>query len=119
MRISKHNPMSFLSAAGIFFRTNILRICGANFVIDFFPFKQEYQPRGDYKYFLNVTNIFIGGVLMFIFGSQCPQVKPERKMKLKYLCAFKVNVYVHYWFTTPVAVMSPFNDLIFLKSQCH
>ena len=56
---------------------------------------------------------------MFIFGSQCPQVKPERKMKLKYLCAFIVNVYVRYWFTTPVAVMSPFNDLIFLKSQCH
>lgn len=37
-------------------------------------------------------------------------------MKLKCLCAFIVKFYVRYWFTTPVAVMAPFNDLIFLKS---
>ncbi|XP_034248433.1 uncharacterized protein LOC117649636 [Thrips palmi] len=98
------------------------------------------QPRDDYKEFLQLTIIFLGGIppggisfrkpgalnktrwmaravyalKMYMFQKQYPFTRAEKK-GLEDICIFVSAAYVKFWFECPSATMAPLNDLEFLK----
>nr|XP_018901195.1 PREDICTED: uncharacterized protein LOC109033171 isoform X2 [Bemisia tabaci] len=103
--------------------------------------KKAFQPREDYREFLELILIFLGqrpsrGVhfrapavsnktrwmaaaiyclKMWLFQNQFPCDDPSVE-KLTDLCVFIVKVYAKYWFTAPSPTKAPYNDPLFLKN---
>lgn len=101
---------------------------------------QNFQPREDYREFLELILIFLGetpprgvrfrvpgavsktrwmaaaiyAIKMWLFQDQFSCDDPSAE-DLTNLTLFIVKVYARYWFTVPSAVSAPRNDLDFLK----
>jgi len=99
-------------------------------------------PRDDYKEFLELVIIFLGGVppksihfqrpgayhlarwmckgiyclKLYIFQEQFNMTKAEIS-SLKTICCFILKCYIEFWFRSPNAIEAPYNDIIlFLKN---
>lgn len=101
---------------------------------------QKKQCRDDYKELLELTIIFLGGkpsngisfhypgayhharwmskaiysLKIYMFRKQF-KLSVREENAFRDICIFVVKLYVEVWFKCPVAIESPFNDLIFLK----
>ncbi|KAL4090708.1 hypothetical protein QTP88_025495 [Uroleucon formosanum] len=97
-------------------------------------------PRDDYKEFLELVIIFLGGVppkgihfkrpgayhlarwmckgiyclKIYIFQEQFKLTKAEIT-SLKTICCFIVKCYIEFWFRSPNAIEAPYNDVLFLR----
>lgn len=99
------------------------------------------QPRGDYREFLELACIFLGGVpprgIIFkvpganhhvrwlakaIYSLKIYMFKGQFNIKsaeidgLREICIFVVLFYVKAWFTAPIAIAAPHNDLSLLQN---
>lgn len=100
----------------------------------------QYLPRDDYKEFLELVIIFLGGVppkginfkrpggyhlarwmckgiyclKIYIFQEQFKMTKAEIS-SLKTICCFIVKCYIEFWFRSPNAIEAPYNDVLFLR----
>lgn len=101
---------------------------------------KEDLPRDDYKEFLELIIIFLGGIpprgirfkapgayhlarwmakalyclKIFLFRKQFKITQREEKA-LKRLCCFIIKCYAESWFLTPNGITAPMNDIMFLK----
>lgn len=101
---------------------------------------QESQPRGDYKEFLELAYIFLGGIpakgiifktpgavhharwlaksiyclKMFLFKKQL-MFKARAIEGLRHVCIFILRFYVKAWFDAPNAIKAPNQDLTLLQ----
>lgn len=97
-------------------------------------------PRDDYKEFLELVIIFLGGVptkgihfqrpgayhlarwmckgiyclKIYLFQAQFKMTKAEIS-SLKTICCFIVKCYIEFWFRSPNAIEAPYNDVLFLR----
>lgn len=97
-------------------------------------------PRDDYKEFLQLIVIFLGGKLkgnvnfrqpgayhlarwmakgiyslkILLFKKQFKLTSTE-EMSLKKICCFIIKCYAEVWFTAPNAIKAPINDILFIK----
>ena len=102
---------------------------------------EQRQPRSDYKEFLELVIIFLGGELptgttfhppgaihnarwmakaiyclkIFLFRKQFLTDRKEDELKCRDVCIFIVRLYVQAWFCAPEAPQAPSQDLKFLK----
>ncbi|KAK3924129.1 DNA-directed RNA polymerase subunit beta'' [Frankliniella fusca] len=104
---------------------------------------QKYQPRDDYKELLELTIVFLGGVVpekdpytfrtpgatsktrwmakalysfkIWMFGKQLKLSSAESDSFFR-VCAFLATHYVKNWYECPVAIKAPANDLQLLKN---
>ncbi|KAL4091540.1 hypothetical protein QTP88_026214 [Uroleucon formosanum] len=101
---------------------------------------QDCFPRDDYKEFLQLIVIFLGGKLkgnvnfrqpgayhlarwmakgiyslkMLLFKNQFKLTSTE-EMSLKKISCFIIKCYAEVWFTAPNAIKAPINDILFIK----
>ena len=101
----------------------------------------ETQPRDDYKEFLELSVIFLGGVpdrgihfmapgamhharwmskvlyslKVWMFRSQF-DLRPKELKGLQDVCIFAVRIYLKMWMTAPLAAAAPQNDIKFLQT---
>ena len=100
---------------------------------------EQFQPRDDYREFLELTIIFLGGHIrnftfkapaglyrarwmakaiyslkIWMFKGQFP-LSPTDESGLKAICMFIVCIYIKVWFTAGVASSAPRIDLQLLK----
>jgi hypothetical protein len=99
------------------------------------------QPRDDYREFLELSMIFLGGVpprgirfiapgamhharwmskvlyslKIWMFRSQF-HLRPKEAKGLRDICIFAVRLYLKIWITAPLAAAAPQNDLRFLQA---
>lgn len=102
---------------------------------------KEQQPRDDYREFLKLIIIFLGHVppdgirflspggvsqarwmskgiyalKIWMFRSQF-KLSSEEELGLRKICIFLVKVYFKAWFTAPLTIAAPRNDLQLLKA---
>ncbi|KAJ8682355.1 hypothetical protein QAD02_018147 [Eretmocerus hayati] len=112
-----------------------------DYLTSFFAnFEEEQLPRDDYRQFVNLCSIFLGGIrgddvkfsppgaihharwmakaiyciLMYLFRDSLDLTEQE-KINLREVCFFIVFVYAEFWFKAPLSVSAANNDLTFLK----
>lgn len=104
-----------------------------------FLFQQVNHPRNDYREFLELSCIFLGGIpprgvifkkpganhharwmakaiyslKLFLFKDQFFKnaEKSREVTELRQICIFVIMIYIKCWFTAPSAIQAPLNDL--------
>ncbi|KAL4141447.1 hypothetical protein QTP88_004085 [Uroleucon formosanum] len=102
---------------------------------------EENHPRDDYREFLELTVIFLGGILpngihfkkpgaihharwmakaiyslkIYLFREQF-RLTVKEETALRNICIFIIRLYIKSWFDAPSAIKAPFQDLTFIKN---
>jgi len=102
---------------------------------------EENHPRDDYRELLELTVIFLGGILpngihfkkpgaihharwmakaiyslkIYLFREQF-RLTVKEETALRNICIFIIRLYIKSWFDAPSAIKAPFQDLTFIKN---
>jgi len=102
---------------------------------------EENHPRDDYRELLELTVIFLGGILpngihfkkpgaihharwmakaiyslkIYLFREQF-RLTVKEETALRNICIFIIRLYIKSWFDAPSAIKAPFQDLNFIKN---